>query len=178
MTDAIVSIDAGERGIIESIAGASRSRSGSSSIAPSFYPNQLSRQAQCGVPGRIGPELLPPLSSTDRNIEKNDQAFHHCPHSSRALLHSLLPRSVRQDNLHRSWRAILPALTLFSPLIWTAVPGSFASKRIWSEIRARNSPSAVDHSKLKLFSRVLTTNDCKYGDDGAKCRLVVDPNEP
>ena len=36
----------------------------------------------------------------------------------------------------------------------------------------------VDHSKLKLFSRVLTTNDCKYGDDGAKCRLVVDRKNP
>ncbi|WP_159014854.1 hypothetical protein [Acidisoma sp. S159] len=36
----------------------------------------------------------------------------------------------------------------------------------------------VDHSKHKLFSRVLTTNDCKYGDDGAKCRFVVDRKDP
>jgi hypothetical protein len=32
----------------------------------------------------------------------------------------------------------------------------------------------IDHSKQKLFSRVLTTSDCKYGNDGATCRLVVD----
>ena len=36
----------------------------------------------------------------------------------------------------------------------------------------------VDHSKNSLFSRVLTTNDCKYGDDGAKCRLVIDRKNP
>jgi hypothetical protein len=36
----------------------------------------------------------------------------------------------------------------------------------------------VDHSKHRLFSRVLTTNDCKYGDDGAKCRLVIDRKNP
>ena len=36
----------------------------------------------------------------------------------------------------------------------------------------------VDHSKLKLFSRVLTTSDCKYGDGGAKCRIVIDRKKP
>jgi hypothetical protein len=36
----------------------------------------------------------------------------------------------------------------------------------------------VDHSKQGLFSRVLTTNDCKYGDNGAKCRLVIDRKNP
>ena len=36
----------------------------------------------------------------------------------------------------------------------------------------------VDHSKNSLFSRVLTTNDCKYGDDGAKCRLVIGRKNP
>ena len=36
----------------------------------------------------------------------------------------------------------------------------------------------VDHSKLKLLSRALTTSDCKYGDDGAKCRIVIDRKNP
>jgi hypothetical protein len=36
----------------------------------------------------------------------------------------------------------------------------------------------VDRSEHRLFSRVLTMNDCKYGDDGAKCRLVIDRKNP
>lgn len=36
----------------------------------------------------------------------------------------------------------------------------------------------VDHSKHRLFSRVLTTNDCEYGDDGAKCRIVIGQKNP
>jgi hypothetical protein len=36
----------------------------------------------------------------------------------------------------------------------------------------------VDHSRSRLFSRILTTDDCKYGDDGARCRLVIDRRNP
>jgi hypothetical protein len=36
----------------------------------------------------------------------------------------------------------------------------------------------VDHSRSRLFSRILTTDDCKHGDDGARCRLVIDRRNP
>ena len=36
----------------------------------------------------------------------------------------------------------------------------------------------VDQSRSRLFSRILTTADCKYGDDGARCRLVIDRKNP
>ena len=29
----------------------------------------------------------------------------------------------------------------------------------------------IDHARERLFSRILTTDDCKFGDDGAQCRL-------
>ena len=36
----------------------------------------------------------------------------------------------------------------------------------------------VDHSRHPLFSRILSTDDCKYGDDGARCRVVVEGRSP
>ena len=36
----------------------------------------------------------------------------------------------------------------------------------------------VDHSRSRLFSRILTTDDCKYGDNGAQCRFVIDRKSP
>lgn len=30
----------------------------------------------------------------------------------------------------------------------------------------------IDRSRERLFSRILTTEDCKYGDDGARCQLI------
>ncbi|HWG07164.1 MAG TPA: hypothetical protein VG271_19345 [Beijerinckiaceae bacterium] len=36
----------------------------------------------------------------------------------------------------------------------------------------------VDRSASRLFSRILTTDDCKYGDDGARCRFVIDQRSP
>jgi hypothetical protein len=30
----------------------------------------------------------------------------------------------------------------------------------------------IDGSREKLFSRILTTDDCKFGNDGAQCRLT------
>jgi hypothetical protein len=30
----------------------------------------------------------------------------------------------------------------------------------------------IDHSRQRLFSRILTADDCKFGDDGARCRLI------
>ena len=32
----------------------------------------------------------------------------------------------------------------------------------------------TDHSSSRLFSRILTTDDCKYGGDGARCRFMFD----
>ena len=31
----------------------------------------------------------------------------------------------------------------------------------------------IDHSPIRLFSRILTTSDCKYKDDGAQCRIAI-----
>jgi hypothetical protein len=36
----------------------------------------------------------------------------------------------------------------------------------------------IDHSRSRLFSRILTTDDCKYGDNGAQCRFVIDRESP
>jgi hypothetical protein len=36
----------------------------------------------------------------------------------------------------------------------------------------------IDGSREKLFSRILTTGDCKFGDDGARCRLVFPRSSP
>lgn len=55
------------------------------------------------------------------------------------------------------------------------MPRPFVSKPIRWEIPAQN---WVDHSRSRLFSRILTTDDCKYGDDGARCRLVIDRRNP
>jgi hypothetical protein len=30
----------------------------------------------------------------------------------------------------------------------------------------------IDGSRERLFSRILTTDDCKFGDDGARCWLI------
>lgn len=35
----------------------------------------------------------------------------------------------------------------------------------------------IDHSRIRLFSRILTGDDCKYGDGGAQCRIVVAAND-
>jgi hypothetical protein len=36
----------------------------------------------------------------------------------------------------------------------------------------------IDGSHEKLFSRILTTNDCKFGNDGARCRLIFPRSSP
>jgi hypothetical protein len=36
----------------------------------------------------------------------------------------------------------------------------------------------IDGSRERLFSRILTTEDCKFGDDGARCRLVFPRSSP
>ena len=33
-------------------------------------------------------------------------------------------------------------------------------------------------SREKLFSRILTTDDCKFGDDAARCRLIFPRSSP
>ena len=35
----------------------------------------------------------------------------------------------------------------------------------------------IDHSRVRLFSRILTGDDCKYSDGGAQCRIVVAAND-
>lgn len=35
----------------------------------------------------------------------------------------------------------------------------------------------IDHSRIRLFSRILTGDDCTYGDGGAQCRIVVAAND-
>ena len=30
----------------------------------------------------------------------------------------------------------------------------------------------IDHARDRLFSQILTTDDCKFGDDGGRCRLI------
>ena len=36
----------------------------------------------------------------------------------------------------------------------------------------------VDRNPDRLFSRILTADDCKYGDEGAQCRFVIAQNSP
>jgi hypothetical protein len=36
----------------------------------------------------------------------------------------------------------------------------------------------VDRSREKLFSRILTADDCKFGSDGARCRLIFPRSSP
>ena len=36
----------------------------------------------------------------------------------------------------------------------------------------------IDGSRDKLFSRILTTDDCKFGDDGARCQLIFPRSSP
>ncbi len=36
----------------------------------------------------------------------------------------------------------------------------------------------VDRSREKLFSRILTADDCKFGGDGAQCRLIFPRSGP
>jgi hypothetical protein len=36
----------------------------------------------------------------------------------------------------------------------------------------------IDHSRERLFSRLLTIDDCKFGDDGARCRLIFLRSSP
>ena len=37
---------------------------------------------------------------------------------------------------------------------------------------------SIDGGREKLFSRILTTDDCKFGDDGARCRLIFPRSSP
>lgn len=36
----------------------------------------------------------------------------------------------------------------------------------------------VDRDRGRLFSRILTADDCKFGDDGAQCRLFFPRSSP
>jgi hypothetical protein len=36
----------------------------------------------------------------------------------------------------------------------------------------------VDHSSSRLFSRILTSKDCIYGDSGARCRFEISKKSP
>jgi hypothetical protein len=36
----------------------------------------------------------------------------------------------------------------------------------------------IDGSRERLFSRILTSDDCKFGDDGARCRLTFLRSSP
>ena len=36
----------------------------------------------------------------------------------------------------------------------------------------------IDHARDRLFSRILTTDDCKFGDDGARRRLIFPEAAP
>ena len=36
----------------------------------------------------------------------------------------------------------------------------------------------IDHARDRLFSRILTTDDCKFGDDGARCQLIFRRGSP
>ena len=36
----------------------------------------------------------------------------------------------------------------------------------------------IDRGRERLFSRILTTEDCKYGDDGARCQLIFPRASP
>ena len=36
----------------------------------------------------------------------------------------------------------------------------------------------IDRGRERLFSRILTTDDCKFGGDGAQCRLIFPRSGP
>jgi hypothetical protein len=36
----------------------------------------------------------------------------------------------------------------------------------------------IDHARRQLFSRILIAHDCKFGDDGAQCRLFFPRTSP
>jgi hypothetical protein len=53
---------------------------------------------------------------------------------------------------------------------------SFSAKGLRIETHQLGNPGAklsiwVDRSRERLFSRIVTADDCKFGDDGARCRL-------
>ncbi len=59
----------------------------------------------------------------------------------------------------------------------------FGAKGLRIETHQVGNPGAklsiwVDHSRERLFSRILTADDCKFGDDGARCRLVFPRRSP
>ena len=60
---------------------------------------------------------------------------------------------------------------------------SFSAKDLRVETHQVGNPGAklsiwIDHSRERLFSRILTADDCKFGDDGARCRLVFTRKSP
>ncbi len=59
----------------------------------------------------------------------------------------------------------------------------FSAKDLRIETHQVGNPGAklsiwIDHSRRRLFSRILTADDCKFGDDGARCRLVFTRKSP
>jgi hypothetical protein len=60
---------------------------------------------------------------------------------------------------------------------------SFDAKGLRIETHQVGDPGAklsiwIDGSRERLFSRLLTTDDCKFGGDGAQCRLVFPRSGP
>ena len=54
---------------------------------------------------------------------------------------------------------------------------SFDAKGLRVQTHQVGNPGAklsiwIDGGREKLFSRILTTDDCKFGGDGAQCRLI------
>ncbi len=54
---------------------------------------------------------------------------------------------------------------------------SFDAKKLRVQTHQVGNPGAklsiwIDGSRAKLFSRILTTDDCKFGSDCAQCRLI------
>jgi hypothetical protein len=35
----------------------------------------------------------------------------------------------------------------------------------------------IDHSHIRLFSRILTDDDCKFSESGAQCRIAIAAND-
>ena len=55
---------------------------------------------------------------------------------------------------------------------------NFASRPIRSAIRGAKLSIWIDGSREKLFSRILTTDDCKFGGDGAAMPAYFPPKRP
>jgi hypothetical protein len=60
---------------------------------------------------------------------------------------------------------------------------SFDAKELRVQTHQVGNPGAklsiwIDGSREKLFSRILTTDDCKFGGDGAQCRLIFPRSGP